>query len=236
MTTKMDSSKCISQPDENDRLLRGLVELRARQVDSIADSACRYDELQADERLNQRDAFYKWLLSLLRAKPGQKLLDTSCSWGTLLRFAEEADLGVVGLDLSAAAVASTGEQVPSTFTSVADAERLPDADNTFDCITNSGSLERYFQPHRAVCEMARTLRPDGLAPVLLPHTFGLLGNILHVWRWGDVLDDGQPLQRHGTNFPWRNLLEMNGLRVILTPLIPINLASFLVYLCMKEYS
>ena len=99
--------------------------------------------------------------------------------------------------------------------------------------------------------------------ILLPNTFGLLGNVLHVWRTGDVYDDGQPLQRYGTNAQWRKLLELNGLqivktiryeregprtwgdlvwylrrphrlgRVLLAPLIPKNLSSFLVYLCRK---
>jgi ubiquinone/menaquinone biosynthesis C-methylase UbiE len=265
MEGEMNSNRSDPQLDANRRLIRGLVELRAHQVDSSAISAFRYDELHAEEQLNQRDSFYKWLLSLLRPRPGQRLLDVSCGRGKLLRFATEADLDVAGLDLSVAAVMSAVEQVPCAHTSIANAERLPYADNTFDHITNIGSLEHYFQPHYAAREMARTLRPGGLALVLLPNTFGLLGNILHVWRKGDVFDDGQPLQRYGTNVQWRSLLEMNGLRVIrtvkferewpgtwrdfwwylrhphklgrvlVTWLIPVNLASFLVYLCEKDY-
>jgi hypothetical protein len=105
------------------------------------------------------------------------------------------------------------------------------------------------------------LRPGGHALVLLPNTFGLLSNILYVWRTGQVFDDGQPLQRYGTNGQWRQLLEDNGLRVehtykyerawprtwrdlawyllhphrfvrpMLSLVVPTNLASFLVYLC-----
>ena len=263
MTRHIEIDHNSSRHDENARLLRGLIELRAHRVDSSADSAHRYDHLHAEGYLHQRDSFYKWLLSLLRPQEGHSLLDVSCGQGMLLQFAAEENLSAVGLDLSSTAIASTVRHVPSALTSIADAENLPYADNAFHYITNIGSVEHYFQPQSAVREMARTLRPDGLALILLPNTFGLLGNILHVWRSGDVFDDGQPLQRYGTNAQWRSLLELNGLRIIrivkyerewprtwkdllwylrhppklgrvlLAPLIPLNLSSFLVYLCQK---
>jgi ubiquinone/menaquinone biosynthesis C-methylase UbiE len=262
----MDRGRCGQRVRTADRLLAGLVELRGRQIDSVDDSARRYDELHAHGHLRQRDSFYIWLLSLLDPKPGQRLLDLSCGQGTLLHFAAAAGLHTTGLDLSPLAVQATAEAVPGSVVSVADAQRLPYADRTFDFATNIGSLEHYFRPHLAVREMARVLRPDGLALVLLPNTFGLLGNILHVWRTGDVFDDGQPLQRYGTVAQWRALLEAYGLRVtatikyerawprtwndlawyllrphklgraFLARLIPLNLTSFLVYRCEKACS
>lgn len=249
--------------DENARLIRELVELRGQQVESAVDSARTYDTLHAQGHLRQRASFYKWLLSLLSPQPGQTLLDVSCGQGLLMRFALEAGLKVVGFDLSPSAVQGAARQVPSGLISQANAERLPYPDGVFDLETNIGSIEHYFHPHWAIGEMARVLHPDGLALILLPNTFGLLGNILHVWRKGDVFDDGQPLQRYGTHVQWRKLLELNGLRVthtlkyerewprtwgdlwwyarrphklaraVLTPLIPLNLTSFLVYLCRK---
>ena len=128
---------------------------------------------------------------------------------------------------------------------------------------NIGSIEHYLQPYRAVREIRRVLKPTGTACILLPNTFGLLGNILYVWRNGDVFDDGQPLQRYGTLQQWQTLLESNGLcvfrthkyerawprtwrdlkwyamrpykflRVFLTPFIPVNLSSFFVFLCRR---
>jgi SAM-dependent methyltransferase len=203
MTTKMDTNKCVSQPDEADRLLQGLVELRARQVDLSADSVCRYDEPHADERLNQRDSIYRWLSSLLEPKAEQGFLDVSCGRGTLLRFAEETDLDVVGLDLSEAAVVSAAEQVPSAFTSVADAEQLPYADNTFAYITNL-QLRRLLDLNGL--RVIRTLEYERARP--------------RTWR--DLLWYVRHPHRLG--------------RVIVAPFIPLNLASFPVYLCMKEYS
>jgi SAM-dependent methyltransferase len=250
--------------EENVDLMQSLIELRGRNIASSADSTRSYDELHAEGHLQQRDSFYKWLLSLLHPQAGQALLDISCGRGRLLSFAARDGLHVAGLDLSSRAIGIATQRVPSACLAVANAEALPYPDNRFDYITNIGSVEHYFHPDRALREMARVLRRDGLALVLLPNTFGLLGNLLHAWRKGDVFDDGQPLQRYGTRVQWCRLLELNGLRVVrtlkferarprtwadlgwyarqpqrlvrvlLTPLIPCNLASFLVFQCQKN--
>jgi ubiquinone/menaquinone biosynthesis C-methylase UbiE len=263
MMANMDIDPDARQADENDRLMRELVELRGQHIGSVTDSTGTYDELHTQGHLCQRDSFYNWLLGLLHPRPGQMLLDVSCGQGSLMRSAAHSGLRVVGLDLSPSAVAMAAQQVPSALVNLADAEQLPYPDDEFDYATNVGSVEHYFHPHRAVREMARVLRPDGIALILLPNTFGLLGNIAHAWRKGDVFDDGQPVQRYGTNAQWRRLLELNGLRVtrtvkyerewprtwsdvgwyvrhphkllrvFLAPLIPLNLSSFLVYLCQK---
>lgn len=249
--------------DENERLLRGLIELRARSIASSRDSSLAYDRLHAAGQLRQRDSFYRWLLRLLRARPGQTLLDVSCGQGSLLLFAARQGLRAVGCDLSPVAVMATTRQSRGTAGTIADAEQLPYAPATFDYVTNIGSLEHYSHPHWAVREIARVLRPNGKALILTPNTFGLLSNILYAWRHGDVYDDGQPIQRYGTNAQWRRLLELNGLkvgrairyerawprtfqdlfwyilhphrvvRVALSAAIPVNLSSFLVYLCSK---
>lgn len=248
---------------ESERLLRGLVEIWRQGIATAGDSAQDYDVLHARGHLQQRDSFYKWLLSLLGARPGQKLLDISCGQGALLAFAAQAGLQVTGLDLAASALAAAARLAP-TGLCLGNAERLPFPTDSFDLVTNVGSLEHYFRPAVAVEEAARVLRPQGLALILVPNTFGLLGNVLHVWRTGDVFDDGQPLQRYGTPVQWRRLLEMNGLvvqrtikyerewprtwqdvafyarrphkliRAALSAVIPTNLASFLIYLGQRE--
>jgi 2-polyprenyl-3-methyl-5-hydroxy-6-metoxy-1,4-benzoquinol methylase len=248
---------------ENERLLRGLVEIEGQSASSGSHEVKSYDDLHAEGYLRQRDSFYKWLLGLLQARPGDRLLDVSCGQGLLLHFAAEQGLRVDGIDVSPWAVGATARRLPGAGAAVADAERLPYPGGTFDYITNIGSVEHYARPHQAVGEMARVLKQEGLALILVPNTFGLLGNILYAWRAGDVFDDGQPLQRYGTRAQWARLFEMNGLRVVrvhkferalprtwrdlgwyarrphkllracLGPLIPLNLASFLVYECQR---
>ncbi len=250
-------------PGDNERLLRGLVEIWGQGIVTAGDSAQDYDVLHAQGRLRQRASFYKWLLGLLDAQPGQQLLDISCGQGALLAFAAQAGLRATGLDLAASALATAARVVPAGLC-LANAEQLPFPADRFDLVTNVGSVEHYFRPAVAVQEAARVLRPEGLALILLPNTFGLLGNVLHVWRTGDVFDDGQPLQRYGTPGQWCRLLEMNGLavqrtvkyerewprtwpdaawyarrpykliRAALSAAIPTSLASFLIYLCRKK--
>ncbi len=252
-----------SQPEPHTWLMRSLVEIRGQHIDSTQASSTAYDSLHAAGHLVQRDSFYKWLVSLLRPSPGQRMLDVSCGQGGMLKFAAKARLEAVGLDFAPAAVKQVRELDSEASVHVGDAERLPYGDDTFDYVTNIGSVEHYLHPYWAVQEMSRVLKPDGLACILLPNTFGLLGNILHVRRTGDVFDDGQPLQRYGTLKQWQRLLESNGLdvvhvrkherawprtwadlwwyclrphkwvRVMLSLFIPLNLSSFLVFLCCK---
>lgn len=250
--------------DEQERLLAQMVEIRHPMVDSVKASGAVYDDLHAEGYLRQRESFYKWLVSLLSPEPGQSLLDMSCGQGALLKFASDAGLCAVGLDLSPIAAQRARALLPSRVKiDVGDAECLPYVNNSFDYVMNIGSIEHYLQPYRAVREMRRVLKPAGVACILLPNTFGLLGNIVYVWRNGNVFDDGQPLQRYGTRQQWQALLENNGLRVFrihkyerawprtwqdlqwyamrphkflrvfLTPFIPVNLASFLVFLCRR---
>jgi SAM-dependent methyltransferase len=252
-----------TQTEDPAWLMQGMVEIRGKHIESIEASLAAYDRLHSTGYLRQKDSFYRWLTGLLRPSPGKRLLDISCGQGGVLHFAVEVGMQTFGLDLSPAAVTKVKELNLGAAVNVGDAERLPFGDNTFDYITNIGSLEHYFRPCDAVQEMSRVLQSDGLACVLLPNTFGLLGNILHVWRTGDVFDDGQPLQRYATLRQWQRLLEENGLcvtrvikferewprtwadiqwyllrphklvRIILSKFIPINLASFLVFLCCK---
>jgi SAM-dependent methyltransferase len=155
---------------------------------------------------------------------------------------------------------ATDAQAP---VAAANAQCLPFADNCFDAVTNIGSLEHYFDPAAGAREMARVLRPAGTAAILVPNTFGLFGNIVYVWRHGEIFDDGQPLQRYACRQSWERLLAANGLqtyrvlgfeqqaprtvpdllwmaqrpqkivRWMMSPLVPLNLSNMFVFLCKK---
>jgi len=241
----------------------GLVEVWHKEGEGTSASRLVYDVLHEQQGLRQRDSFYRWLVGLLRPVPGRWLLDVSSGQGMLVYFASKAGLRAVGLDCSIVAV-TAGRKERGATAAVGDAEALPYPDNRFDYVTNIGSLEHYLAPAMGVREMARVLRPDGLAYVLLPNTFSLIGNIQHVWRTGDVFDDGQPLQRYGTHRQWQRLLEEHGLKVgrtlkyerewprtwadwrwhlirpakllhlLLGVLVPLNLANCFVFECRKD--
>jgi SAM-dependent methyltransferase len=245
-----------------------MIQIRRDAVLASQNNKNAYDALYARQFTGvwtgQTHSRYLWLLSLLKAQGGQALLDVSSGNGFMLKAASEHGLCAIGIEISAVGLAQTAQRAPGARAVCGDAEALPFADNAFDRVSNIGSLEHYLNPAQGVAEMARVLKPDGWALVLLPNAYGLIGNIHHVWRHGDVFVDEQPLQRYATRLWWARLLEENGLRIervvgydrelprtwddlrwllrrplkllraLLAPLIPLNLADCFVFLCRRN--
>lgn len=173
-----------------------------------------YNEIYRCHGIRQMDSFFIWILELLKPTRGQRLLDVSCGEGQLLRFAVERGLEAYGLDISDVAARIAQEQASLAKVFVGNGEALPYSDNTFDYVTNIGSLEHYENPAQGVQEMVRVLREGGKTCIVVPNSFGLRWNVAYVWRTGDICDDGfQPIQRYATKNQWIRLLEENGLIV-----------------------
>ncbi len=231
----------------------GLIELRHRETTA----AGAYEKMYRHRGLGRGRRFVDRLLRWLDVQPGLRLLDVACGEGALVSRAQELGLEAHGVDFALAALrrATGGHLV------VADGELLPYPDNAFDRVASIGSLEHYQRPLVGARELARVLRPDGRALVLLPNAFGLRWNVAYVWRHGDVCDDGQPIQRYGTVGQWSHLLrnaglvvhrvigyegELEGRRLLaslahpthwLVPLarwLPVNACSLLVFVCGKS--
>jgi SAM-dependent methyltransferase len=118
--------------------------------------------------------------SRLSIRPGTRLLDLGSGAGRHAFEAGRRGAQVVALDLDhaelervaavAAAMAEAGElQVPaSIITSVGDATRMPFPDDTFDIVIASEVMEHIPADQVAIGEVARVLRPGGLAAVTVP--------------------------------------------------------------------
>jgi SAM-dependent methyltransferase len=238
-----------------------MMEIRHIQISTTADEINAYDEIYNTQGIRHLDSLYLWILSLLDAHPGQTLLDVSSGEGTLGYLAAQHGLRSYGVDFSFAALKKCDKDYGLGSTCVSNAEHLPIADSSFDFITNIGSVEHYLEPEIAIREMSRVLKPEGVACVLLPNAFSLFGNVQYVCQTGDVFDDGQPLQRYNTRLGWHRLLTQNGLepfktlkyerewprtiqdgwwylrrplkvlKLLISPLVPVNLANSIVYLC-----
>jgi SAM-dependent methyltransferase len=180
----------------------------------IAGNREDYNSIYRGDGISQMDSFFIWILRLLNPRGG-RLLDISCGEGQLLRFAPQFGLTACGVDISDVAARIAHDQSQAA-TLTGDAEALPYATGSFDYVTNIGSLEHYERMPLAVAEMARVLRVGGTACVLVPNTYGKRWNVQHVWRTGEIHDDGQPLQRYGSRGEWHRLLEGGGLTVLRT--------------------
>jgi ubiquinone/menaquinone biosynthesis C-methylase UbiE len=218
-----------------------------------------YDKLYQERPIRHTDSFYLWILKLVNPKAGQTLLDIACGQGRLVELAAAQGLLAYGSDISYQAVQAG--QNHERHMCVCDGQALPFPDSSFDYITNIGSLEHYVDPYAGAREMRRILKPGGLACILLPNTFGIFNTVLYAFHTGRLADDGQPIQRYGTRYAWQELLENEGfsilqthkyecewpvvpgdwrkylshpkalVRLILTPMLPLNLANSFVYLC-----
>ena len=163
--------------------------------------------------LRESDTFYRWVLQQLSPQPGKHLLDVACGEGHMVKWALQQGLKGAGIDISINAARLSREVVPVSFAAVADGERLPFLDESFDYVTNMGSLEHFLDPQRGVREMRRVLRPDGRVAVFLPNSYYLVDIIWHVWRTGYSVSHKQVVERFATVREWRDVLEASGLRV-----------------------
>lgn len=184
-------------------------------VPSPEDVRAFYDRLYQTQGIRDPLWLYRWIVRLLTPQPGQRLLDVACGEGHVLRFATQAGLIAEGVDISPEAVRMAKARAPRATVQVADGEHLPFPEATFDYVVNLGSLEHYLHMDVGVQEMARVLRPTGLACVMLPNTFWL-GGVMEVMGHGGLGEDFQLIERHGTRRQWQQLLEANGLQVIRT--------------------
>ena len=239
------------------------VEIRRGLAGSASGQA--YNALYENESLSQIESYYLWLMEQMRLPPSGSLLDVSCGAGEAVRLAAKRGLTATGIDISEVVARAAFRNVkPLGSISVSAGEHLPFPDQSFDFVTNFGSLEHFVDPASGVREMARVLRPGGRAFVLLPNTFSLLANVWNAFRTGRTSVDSQPIQRYGARHDWACLLQANGLTVrkvvkyerawprlmadwkyyfrypkemlhlLVTPFVPLNLASCFLFTCERD--
>jgi len=229
------------------------------------DISLAYDEFFKQKGLlRDSDTYYRWVLSKISFRPGQRVLDVACGEGLLVKFAREQGLIAVGIDLSLQGTILAREFVNDTIITQANGEELPFASESFDIVTNLGSLEHFQDAETGLKEMIRVLRPGGQAVTVLPNSYYLVDILWEVWRTGYGVSHKQPLERFASFGEWREFIQRSGLRVIkaykynfcfprssadwawyrqhprkllnllVSPFIPFNLSNHFLYVCSRD--
>jgi demethylmenaquinone methyltransferase / 2-methoxy-6-polyprenyl-1,4-benzoquinol methylase len=149
---------------------------KSRRVRSVFDSvAARYDLMNDLMSGGTHRLWKRFTLALANLRPGQRALDVAGGSGDLaagLARQVGARGMVVLTDINAAMLARGRDRLidAGCVTNVAcvqaNAERLPFADNSFDCITIGFGLRNVTDKSAALKSMHRCLRPGGQLLVL----------------------------------------------------------------------
>jgi len=116
----------------------------------------------------------------LKLKPNDVVLDAGCGLGRHLRhLARMPGLKIFGIDKNAWALRETAKSLATMpdavskdyLVSIADINRLPFADASFDCIICSEVLEHIPDHEKALKELDRILKPRGTLVVSVPRYF-----------------------------------------------------------------
>ncbi len=179
MTAPSDS-KTDDGPDANKSTHFGYQDVKwaekARRVRGVFDSVAPKYDLMNDLMSGGMHRLWKqFTLSQTQLRPGQRALDVAGGTGDLARgMADQVgERGLVVLsDINAAMLARGRDRlldagrVQGLDFVQANAEKLPFADSSFDCITIGFGLRNVTDQRAALASMRRVLRPGGRLIVL----------------------------------------------------------------------
>ncbi|MDO8606222.1 MAG: class I SAM-dependent methyltransferase [Phaeospirillum sp.] len=104
---------------------------------------------------------YDLLFGMLGPLTGRRVLDIGCGDGVLTTRLAAGGAIVTGIDSDPEMVAAAAATVSSATIMVAEAERLPFADGSFDMVVANTVLCLVDDRRAALAEAVRVLRPDG---------------------------------------------------------------------------
>lgn len=134
----------------------------------------QYDHLAAvyDQRWNNYVAnTLSFLKNWTQISPLAVVLDVGCGTGEFerLMLSEHPTQQMVGVDISEKMLLVAEQKCrdyPNVSFHTASASRLPFTSNSFDVVVSASSFHYFDDPHAALAEMKRILKPDGRLVIL----------------------------------------------------------------------
>jgi SAM-dependent methyltransferase len=105
---------------------------------------------------------FEAVLAATGVTAGTRLLDVGCGSGLLLEIAQARGAAVTGLDVAPALLAAARGRVPGAELWLADLQRLPFPNGSFDAITGVNAFQFAGDPREALREAARVCRAGGI--------------------------------------------------------------------------
>jgi demethylmenaquinone methyltransferase/2-methoxy-6-polyprenyl-1,4-benzoquinol methylase len=147
---------------------------KSRRVGGVFDSVAGKYDLMNDLMSGGLHRLWKrYAVTLAQVRPGARVLDLAGGTGDMARlFAQRAGASgtVVHTDINAAMLTAGRDRLLDDGvvlpTVRCNAESLPFASRSFDCVSIAFGLRNVTHKDRALAEMQRVLRPGGLALVL----------------------------------------------------------------------
>ena len=147
---------------------------KARRVGKVFDSVAeRYDLMNDLMSLGLHRVWKAFAVSIARPRPGERILDIAAGSGDLARALAKrvtptgqvwiSDINRSMLERGRDRLLDRGLLAPAVQ---CDAERLPFAEASFDCVTVAFGLRNMTHMDAALAEMRRVLRPGGRLVVL----------------------------------------------------------------------
>ena len=154
-----------------------------------------------------------------RAQSPSRLLDVGCGTGALTEelLRRQPDAQLVAVDPSTSFAAAMASNLPEVRTAVAEAERLPFADDTFDTALAQLVVHFMTDPVLGLAAMRRVTRPGGMVGACVWDYGGERGPLGVFWESARAVDPDAPGESHlpGTSEgQLEHLLRAAGLREV----------------------